>query len=90
MSDQHAATALTAAAVIVTILVARAAILHQGDRKRIQRVTSLVRPRTAPRADRAASSAESLSDAASCAVREAEQHVHHCWQQLQTRADPSE
>ena len=32
MSDQQAATALTAAAVIATILVARAAVLHQSGR----------------------------------------------------------
>lgn len=31
MSDQHAATVLTAAAVIATILIARAALLHQGS-----------------------------------------------------------
>ncbi|MFD5544905.1 histidine kinase [Streptomyces sp. NPDC127079] len=68
----------------------RAVVLHQGDRRSIQRVARLVRPRSAPPADRAASSAESLSDAASCAVREAEQHVHHGWQQLQPRTDPSE
>ncbi|MER6408250.1 hypothetical protein ABT269_33150 [Streptomyces viridosporus] len=87
MSDQHAAAALTAAAVIATILVARAVVLHQGGRRR---AAHLVRRHTAPRAETAAPSAAALSDAASCAVREAEQHVHHCWQQLQTRADPPE
>ncbi|MCT7351109.1 hypothetical protein N4P33_02825 [Streptomyces sp. 15-116A] len=90
MSDQHAATALTAAAVIATILVARAAVLRQGDRRRVARVANLVRRRTAPRADKAASSAAGVADASSCAVREAEQYIHHCWRQLQTRADPSE
>lgn len=90
MSDQHAATALTAAAVIATILVARAVVLHQGDRRRAARAADLARPRTAFCADKAASSAAGASDAAACAVRAAEQHVHHCWQQLQTRADPSE
>ncbi|MGW7385549.1 hypothetical protein [Streptomyces sp. NPDC054794] len=90
MSDQHAATALTAAAVIATILVARAVALGQGDRRRVARAANHVRRRTAPRADKAASSAAAVSDAASCAVREAEQHVNHCWQQLQTSDDPSE
>jgi hypothetical protein len=90
MSDQHAATALTAAAVIATVLVARAVVLHQGDRRRVARAADLVRRRTTPRADKTASSAAVASDASSCAVREAEQYTHHCWQQLQTRADPSE
>ncbi|MFD7705440.1 hypothetical protein [Streptomyces caelestis] len=90
MSDQHAATALTAAAVIAAILVARAVVLHQGGRRRVAREAHLVGGRTAPRADAAASSATTLSDAASCAVREAEQHVHRCWQQFRTRVDPPE
>ncbi|WP_146608289.1 hypothetical protein [Streptomyces sp. NTH33] len=91
MSDQHAAAALTAAAVIATILVARAAVLHQSGRERVARVAHPVRGRTTPRAEKVAPSAAALStDAASCAVREAEQHVHRCWQQLQTRVDPPE
>ncbi|MFI9255796.1 hypothetical protein [Streptomyces sp. NPDC053069] len=78
---------MTAAAVIATILVARAVVLHQGGRGRVARLAHPVRGHTAPRADETVAA---LSDAASCAVREAEQHVHHCWQQLQTRADPPE
>ncbi|MEZ3182076.1 hypothetical protein KYY02_26435 [Streptomyces pimonensis] len=88
MSDQHAAAALTAAAIIATILVARAAVLHQSGRRRTAREARPVRAHTAPRTDEAASSAAVFSDAASCAVREAEQHVHHCWQQFRTRVDP--
>ncbi|MER6572230.1 hypothetical protein ABT288_40170 [Streptomyces sp. NPDC001093] len=89
MSDQHAAAALTAAAVIATILVARAAILHHSGRATWS--THRVRPRAASRAGKAAPSAGTPSDdAAASAVREAEQHVHHCWQQLQTRVDPPE
>jgi hypothetical protein len=88
MSDQHAAAALTAAAVIAAILVARAVVLHQGSRRCAAREAHVVRGRTAPGADGATSSAAVLPDAASCVVREAEQHVHHCWQQLRTRVDP--
>ncbi|MFF5157797.1 hypothetical protein ACFY3N_16345 [Streptomyces sp. NPDC000348] len=90
ISDQHAAAALTAAAVVAAILVARAAVLHQGDRRRVAREAHPVRGRTAPRADGAAPSAATLSDAASRIVREAEQHVHHCWQRLRPRFDPPE
>lgn len=89
MSDQHAAAALTAAAVIATILVARAVLLHQNDR--VAGCTYRVRGRATSYADKAAPSPAALSyDAAACAVREAEQHVYHCWQQLQTRVDPPE
>lgn len=90
MSDQHAAAALTAAAVIATILVARAAVLHQGSRRRLAPVTRLVRGRIGPRAGKAASSAAPLPDDAFCVVREAEQHVRHCWQRLHTRTEPPE
>ncbi|GGQ27454.1 hypothetical protein GCM10010266_58490 [Streptomyces griseomycini] len=90
MSDQHAAATLTAAAVIAAILVARAVVLRQGDRRRVAREAHPVRGHTAPCTDEAASSAAALPDAASRAVREAEQHVHHCWQQFRTRVDPPE
>ncbi|WP_331719099.1 hypothetical protein OG985_48990 (plasmid) [Streptomyces sp. NBC_00289] len=86
MSDQHAATTLTAAAVIATTLVARA-VLHQGSRRPAARPP---RRRSTPRADQTAPYPAALSDDASYAVREAEQHVHHYWQQLRTRADPPE
>ncbi|MEU5666819.1 hypothetical protein [Streptomyces longwoodensis] len=85
MSDQHAAAAVTAAAAVALILVARAAIVHQGRRHagarahlRRRSVRSAV-PATVP--DGAA---------AHSAVQEAERYVHHCWQQLRTRTDPPE
>ncbi|MGA5900255.1 hypothetical protein [Streptomyces venetus] len=92
MSDQHAAAALTAAAVIAAILVARAAVLHQGGRTQRARATHPPRRRSTPHADKykAPSPPAALSDDTSSAVREAEQHVHHCWQQLQPRVDPPE
>jgi hypothetical protein len=92
MSDQHAAAALTAAAVIAAILVARAAILHQGDRTPRARTAHLPRRRSTPHADRykPPSPPAAFSDHASSAVREAEQHVRHCWQQLPSRVDPPE
>ncbi|MGW1958394.1 DUF4235 domain-containing protein [Streptomyces sp. NPDC001920] len=90
MSDQHAAAALTAAAVIAAILVARAAVLHQPGRAQRARAAHPPRRRTAPRADTAPPSPAKLSDDAFCTVREAEQHVHNCWQRLRTRVDPSE
>jgi len=91
MSDQHAAAALTAAAVIAAILVARAAILHQGGRAQRARAARPPRQHSGtPRSDKASPSPATLSDDASCTVREAEQHVHNCWQQLQTRIDPPE
>ncbi|MFD7607652.1 hypothetical protein ACFWAN_45945 [Streptomyces mirabilis] len=90
MSDQHAATALTAAAVVTMILFARAAVVCQSGRGHAARIGHPPRRRTTPRDDRSAPSAEALSDAASCAVREAEHHVHRCWQQLQAPADPPE
>ncbi|MFE4630916.1 hypothetical protein [Streptomyces mirabilis] len=89
MSDQHAATALTAAAVVTMILFARAAVVCQSGRG-AARIGHPPRRRTTPRDDRSAPPAEALSDAASCAVREAEHHVHRCWQQLQAPADPPE
>ncbi|OQR65669.1 hypothetical protein B6E66_02335 [Streptomyces maremycinicus] len=91
MSDQHAATALTAAAVIVTILVARAAVLHQGSRGQAARPVRPPHRHTASGVGKGANApcAAALSDGAdSLAVQEAEQHVHHYWQQLQAHADP--
>ncbi|MEU2717984.1 hypothetical protein [Streptomyces sp. NPDC007205] len=93
MSDWHAAAALTAAAVIATIiatiLVARAVVLHESGR--VACPTHRARGRATSGPDKAALCAVALSDdAAAFAVREAEQHVHHCWQQLQTRVDPPE
>ncbi|MFF3517763.1 hypothetical protein [Streptomyces sp. NPDC002573] len=85
MSDQHAAAALTAAAVIAAILIARAAVLHQGRRGHVARAARPPRHRVPSGADKAV-----RSDASSAAVREAEQHVQRCWQQLRTRADPPE
>ncbi|MEU7102722.1 hypothetical protein AB0A66_30935 [Streptomyces longwoodensis] len=85
MSDQHAASAVTAAAAVALILVARAAILHQGRRHAGARAH--VR-RGATRAAVAATVPDGA--AADPAVREAERYVHQCWQQLRTRTDPPE
>ncbi|MFF6827403.1 hypothetical protein [Streptomyces longwoodensis] len=85
MSDQHAASVVTAAAAVALILVARAAILHQGRRHAGARAH--VR-RSATRAAVAATVPDGA--AADPAVREAERYVHHCWQQLRTRTDPPE
>ncbi|WP_405798733.1 hypothetical protein [Streptomyces longwoodensis] len=83
MSDQHAASAVTAAVAVALILVARAAILHQGRRHAGTRAH--VR-----RGVTRAAVAVPDGAAADPAVREAEQYVHHCWQQLRTRTDPPE
>ncbi|MGF0174505.1 hypothetical protein ACQF36_29600 [Streptomyces sp. Marseille-Q5077] len=88
MSDQHAATTLTAAAIITMILFARAAILHQGGRRHPTRTGRPPHRRPTSRADHPAPSATAPPDAAACAVREAEHHVHRCWQQLDTHSDP--
>jgi hypothetical protein len=85
MSDQHAATAVTAAAVIATILVARAVVL-QGRRRHPTRVSRPRRGHMPPWAGHAPAS----SDDAFLAVAEAEDHVHRCWQRLQQRARPPE
>jgi hypothetical protein len=91
MSDQHAAAALIAAAFLTAILVARAAVLRQDGGGRGARVARPVRGRTTLRAEEATPSAAALSsDAASSAVREAEQHVHHLWEQLQSSVEPPE
>lgn len=84
------AAALTAAAVIAAILVARAAVLHQGGRTQRARARQPPRRRSTPHADKyeAPSSRAALSEDTTCAVREAEQHVRHCWQQLPSRVDP--
>ncbi|MFF4585556.1 hypothetical protein [Streptomyces sp. NPDC001388] len=86
MSDQQAAAAVTAAALIVMILVARAAVLHQACRGHAARAGR----RTASGGDRYAPSAAAPSDAALSAVREAEDHVHRCWQRLRARTDRAE
>ena len=82
MSDQHTADALTAAAVIASILIARITLLRHDTRE----------DNTDPSHQGATDADEPLTavDAACPAVREAEQHVHHCWQQLRASADPPE
>ncbi len=89
MSDQHAATTLTAAAVIAAILIARAAVLH---RTRSIGAPMLRRPHRVMRPGGATHrlAAVPFDEAAVRAVREAEQHVHRCWQQLETHTDPPE
>ncbi|MEU6587846.1 hypothetical protein ABZ923_01175 [Streptomyces sp. NPDC046881] len=84
MSDQHAAAALTAAAVIAAVLVARAAVLHHSSRGPVLDRSTSSGDETAP------ATAAFPADAAASVVREAEQHVHRCWQQLPTRVDPPE
>ncbi|MFF4250628.1 hypothetical protein ACFY1L_05385 [Streptomyces sp. NPDC001663] len=90
MSDQHTATALTAAAVTTMILFARAAVLHQGGRRHPARTGRPPRRRPTSGSDQPAPSAAGPSDAAACAVREAEHHVHRCWQHLDAHIDPPE
>ncbi|MET7457304.1 hypothetical protein ABZT03_36670 [Streptomyces sp. NPDC005574] len=86
MSDQHAATTLTAVAVIATILMARVAILH-GNRSRS---THCSRRRTPSRAAQAAAPAADAEDSpASTVVQEAEQYVYRCWQHHRKHAGPS-
>ncbi|MFD3841699.1 hypothetical protein ACFWWC_36425 [Streptomyces sp. NPDC058642] len=91
MSDQHAATTLTAAALITMILFARAAVLHQGARRHPARTGGGARRRPAPRAEQPAPSPAVPPEPAARAVRavrEAEHHVHRCWQQLDTHTNP--
>jgi hypothetical protein len=83
MSDQHAAATLTAAAAITLVLITRTAVLHSSRK----RTTGTARPRR--RWTRHPAEAAPPDDAAS-AVREAEQHVHRCWQHLRTHTDPPE
>ncbi|MER6075218.1 hypothetical protein ABT187_41780 [Streptomyces sp. NPDC001817] len=91
MSDQNEASTLAAAAVIAVILIARAAALHRSGRGRAARTVHSARRHTALRASTTEEVAAPAADGvAACAVREAEQHVHHCWQQLQTHVDPPE
>jgi hypothetical protein len=92
MSDQHAAATVTAAAIITMILFARKAILHQDGRRHPARtcrpprrhptshVGRLVRSGTAP----------GHTPSGDAIVREAERHVHRCWQQLGAHSDPPE
>ncbi|MGW2938771.1 hypothetical protein ACWDA7_45085 [Streptomyces sp. NPDC001156] len=90
MSDQNAATALTAAAVVAVVLIARAAVLHHGRRAR-GAVDGRPRHRTHPHAGTGPPFiAAPADDAAHPAVREAEKHVHRCWQQLHAPPDPTE
>ncbi|WP_327721847.1 hypothetical protein OG381_45445 [Streptomyces sp. NBC_00490] len=88
MSDQHAATTLTAAALITMILFARAALLHSGDRRHPARSGHPPRQRPTPRAEQPAPPAAAPPEPAARAVREAEHHVHRCWQQLDANIDP--
>ncbi|MET7480141.1 hypothetical protein ABZT17_38100 [Streptomyces sp. NPDC005648] len=82
MSDQHAADALTAAAVIASILIARIALLRHDAREDHADRT--------PQGSSGADEQRTAADAASPAVREAEQYVHRRWQQLRASADPPE
>jgi hypothetical protein len=77
MSDQHTATTLTAAAVIAAILVARVAARHADHARNVRPLRRDRTPDAAP-----------ANDLVPPAVREAEQHVHRCWQRLQTQSDP--
>ncbi|MEU5274823.1 hypothetical protein AB0G87_00235 [Streptomyces asoensis] len=86
MSDQHAATALTAAAVIAAILIARATVLRQSSPRPTARTAQSRRHRDKPRTPTQLPVAGSPDVAR--IVREAERHVHRCWQQLGTRAEP--
>ncbi|MEV5322423.1 hypothetical protein AB0K92_33135 [Streptomyces sp. NPDC052687] len=83
MSDQHAAAALTAAAAIALVLITRTALLRSS----LNRTTGTARPHR--RWTRHPAEA-TPPDEAALAVREAEQHVHRCWQHLHTRTDPPE
>ena len=78
MSDQHAATTLTAAAVIAAILMAGAAARRHDGQGRTART-----PR--PRRDE---TAVPPYDPAPTVVREAERHVHQHWQRLRAYSDP--
>ena len=93
MSDQHAAAAVTAVAVIAAILVARATVLHQGRHRR--GTGGAHRPSRPHRhspwgTGQAAPAAPAPSAPVTDAVREAEAHVHRCWQQLKNPANPLE
>ncbi|GGL60872.1 hypothetical protein GCM10010129_00520 [Streptomyces fumigatiscleroticus] len=86
MSDQHAATALTAAAVIAVILIVGAAVLRPDGRGRGARTLHPSRRDVMFHGGAAAPP----DGGAPSAVREAEQHVHRCWQRLQAPTDPPE
>lgn len=92
MSDQHAATIVTAAAIITMILFTRAAILHQGGLRHSTRTGRPPRTRPTSRAGQPESSgtAPGHTTSGDAIVREAEHHVHRCWQQLGAHSDPPE
>ncbi|GGW56882.1 hypothetical protein GCM10010503_37650 [Streptomyces lucensis JCM 4490] len=88
MSDQHAATTLTAAAVVAAILIARAAILHhRGPSRGIRSVRPAHRVGESGVGMRRPAAALS-GKAVPSPVREAERYVHRCWQELQVHNDP--
>ncbi|MFD7976337.1 hypothetical protein [Streptomyces sp. NPDC059071] len=76
----------TAAAVVATVLIARAAVIHQGSRAH--------RPEPFTRRAAAATGPHRLHTRVPTTpfapVREAERHVHRCWQHLRSRVDPPE
>ncbi|MEU2557053.1 hypothetical protein ABZ589_36245 [Streptomyces sp. NPDC013313] len=90
MPHQHAATTLTAAAVIAAILFARAAVLYRTGRSHGAPFFRPPRRVTKPGSGTRRLAAVPSDEVASYAVREAEQHVHRCWQQLRPHTDPSE
>ncbi|MFI8232691.1 hypothetical protein ACIGDI_28065 [Streptomyces sp. NPDC085900] len=87
MSDQHAATALTAA-VTATILIARAAILHRAPGETPPEPAGRRAIRTAPFGLPSPTVVGCAVGDALRAVHEAEHHVHRCWQQLRQGAQP--
>ncbi|MER6261182.1 hypothetical protein [Streptomyces sp. 900105245] len=90
MSDQQASAALTAAAVVAVVLVARAAVLHQGGRGPTARAVLRLRRRFATGTADAAPSSAGVADDAFIPVLEAEQHVYGYWQKVRTRSEPPE
>ncbi|MER6455967.1 hypothetical protein ABT270_25705 [Streptomyces sp900105245] len=88
MSDQHAATTLTAAAVVAAILIARTAILHCPGRSRGARMFGPYRRVKDSGIGIRRAAAVALPEEVTSAVREAEQYVHGCWQELQAHTDP--
>ncbi|MFG2267117.1 hypothetical protein [Streptomyces sp. NPDC048720] len=90
MPHQHAATTLTAAAVIAAILVARAALLHRTGRSRDVPVLRPSRRVMTSEAVTRRPAAVPSDDVVPFAVREAERHVHRTWQQMRAHPDPSE
>ncbi|SEC17851.1 hypothetical protein SAMN05216532_0697 [Streptomyces sp. 2231.1] len=90
MSDQQASTALMAAAVVAVVLVARAAVLHQGGLSPTARAVRRLRRRLTSGTVHGAPSAAGVPDDAFSPVLEAEQHVYGYWQQVRTRPEPPE